>query len=220
MMELDTTVVITGKDEMDLVDLQNLVKSKAEDGTTVIDLEKVLPSPKGLHPVPMDRNAWTEKDWKKVSDNNAMCGSESLYLWKVDNWGTTYSLIPTTGLEREELFYNLKTHTWKMELSMNENILPILEVLANRFPKLDFVVTLFERDGVMNKHFEYRLCRTFYNSLYQASDSMGMEYEEKATADGKRVVTRDTVGEALREVEEPKNTEDNEGGYVDVEIPM
>ena len=72
----------------------------------------------------------------------------------------------------------------------------------------------------MNKHFEYRLCRTFYNSLYQASDSMGMEYEEKATADGKRVVTRDTVGEALREVEEPKNTEANEGGYVDVEIPM
>ena len=219
-MELDMTVVITGKHEMDLVDLQNLLKSKTEDGTTVMDLEKVLPSPKGLHPVPMDRNAWTEKDWAKVSDNNAMCGSESLYLWKVDNWGTTYSLISTTGLHREDLSYDEKSGTWKMELSMEENILPVLDVLANRFPQLDFVVTLFERDGVMNKHFEYRLCRTFYNSLYQASDSMGMEYEEKATADGKRVVTRDTVGEALKEVEEPMNTETDEGGYVDVEIPM
>ena len=223
-MELDMDIVVTGKRKIDLMNLQKLIRAKNEEGRNCVNLEKVYPCPKGLKPVPFDRNSWTEEEWKVSNENMAKCGSESDYFWRIDNWGTTHAMIHTNGLYGKDLIYDVAHDNWKMELSMNENILPVLEKLANRFPMLDFVVTIFERDGVSNNHYEYRLKRAFYNSLLQSSDSMGREYEEKESVDGVRVVTRDNFAE-ITEGEEPseENTEEKNsanGDFEDVEIPM
>ena len=216
-MEMDMTVVITGKCKADLVNLQEMIRSKTHDGETCIDLDKIIHHPKDLHPLSLDRNSWTPKDWEMAHENMAKCGSESAYFWKVDNWGTGHDIVKAKGLLDTDVVYDAVHDYWKMVLSMDEPILPVLEKLANLVTSLDFVCTLYERDGAASRHYEYRLKRAFYTSLYQESDVTGMEYEERESADGDKVVTRNVPGEMAEETEP---VESAHGDYEDVEIPM
>ena len=195
-MEIDFDVLVTANDRSELEEMQKKISFKDTEGNTYLDLNQILPEPK-------------EGEANPYGD---------LKSWRKHKWETTKSKIPCTGLEPEDIFYNGDKDFWQVKLSLHADVLSIIERLANMYIFLDFVVTMYTRDGGKSEHFEYCLTRTFYNSVYEMSTVGGSSYKEVTSADGEKTVIRDTEDDldddfifSERDKEEEPSSDEGEG---------
>lgn len=200
-MEIDFDVLVTATDKSDLLEMQKQISCTDEEGKTYLDLKKIVPEPK-------------EGASNPYGDLNA---------WRKHKWETTESKVPCTGLKEENIGYDKEHDFWQVTLSLHQDLLAVMERLANLFISLDFVVTIYTRDGGKSEHFEYCLTRTFYNSLYEMSTVGGSSYKEVTSADGEKTVLRDTADDLdddfiFSEKDKEEDTSSDEGEGVDIEF--
>lgn len=169
-LEIDFDVLVSATFRRELVDMQSHIAAVDEEsGKKVLDLNQIIPEPK-------------DEESNEFGD---------LTTWREHKWETGARLLPCEGLEEKDIFYNKEKDLWQVKLSLHTALLSVMERLANMYLSLDFVVTIYTRDGCRNEHFEYCLTRTFYNSLYESATVGGGVYAVKSTPDGEKTIIKD-----------------------------